>query len=462
MQPVTFAPAAALVTPMPTLKARIFNAGGWTIGGLALGHIIRLGSNLLMTRLLVPEVFGMMAIAALIMYGLALFSDLGLRQNIVQSARGNDAAFLNTAWLIQIARGVLLWLLALAASLLVVAANHAGLVSPGTVYAEPELPYVIAAVSLSAVILGFASTRAFEASRKLALGRVTQIEIVSQVAGLVAMLAWVAVDRTIWALVAGSLCSTLIKTVLSHVWMPGTANRWQWDAAAFDEILRFGKWIFLSSILGFVVNSGDRLLLSALVTSTVLGVYVIAFLIFAALEQLMSSMIGNVLYSALSEIARERPADLRTSYYRFHSAVAAFAYFSAGALMVGGHTLIGLLYDPRYADAGWMLEILAAALITVPFEIAAQCFVALGKPALLSNIIAARLAGLLVLTPLGFYFGGLHGALWGIALSYFACLPPTVYYCVKHGLFDARRELLLLPLVPVGMLAGKAFNLVLT
>src|SRR4051812_39078328 len=113
MQPVTYAatnaaaPASATMrmTPALTLRTRIFNAGGWTIGGLALGHLIRLGTNLLMTRLLVPEAFGIMAIAALIMYGLALFSDLGLRQNIVQSARGNDVAFLNTAWMVQIMRG---------------------------------------------------------------------------------------------------------------------------------------------------------------------------------------------------------------------------------------------------------------------------------------------------------------------------------------------------------------------
>ncbi len=465
----TTAPAALMNLPRQSspsspsapssLKARIFRAGGWTLAGLGLGHAIRLGSNLLMTRLLVPEMFGVMAIAAMIMYGLALFSDLGLRQNIVQSKRGGEAAFLNTAWVIQILRGIVLWLIALGVSFAVVLANRFGMVPAGSVYAEPALPYVIAVVSISAVILGCASTKSFEASRNLTLGRVTQIEIASQVAGLVAMLGWVAVDRSIWALVAGSLVSTLAKTILSHTWMPGTENRWQWDLAALREIVHFGKWIFVSSILGFLVNSGDRLLLSALVTSTVLGIYVIAFLIFSALEQVLNNLIGDVLYSALSEIARERPQDLRASYYRFHSTMAAVAYFCAGALMMCGHALIGLLYDPRYADAGWMLEILAAALITVPFRVAAQCFMALGMPKLLTNIISIRLLALVILTPAGFHLYGVRGALWAISLSYFACLPTTIYYSVRHGLFDLRRELVLLPLVPAGMLVGKAFNM---
>ena len=78
--------------------------------------IIRFGSNLVMTRLLMPEAFGVMSIATTVMVGLAMFSDLGLRQFIVQSSRGNDPSYLNTAWAIQILRGALLWVVSVAVS----------------------------------------------------------------------------------------------------------------------------------------------------------------------------------------------------------------------------------------------------------------------------------------------------------------------------------------------------------
>ena len=248
----------------PTLRQRVLQAGSWNVAGSGLSQAIRFLSNLVMTRLLVPEMFGVMAIATMIMIGLMMFSDVGLRQNIVQSKRGNDAAFLNTAWVIQILRGVLLWSFALGVSLLVVFANRLGMVPADSVYAAPNLPYVIAVLSVSAVIMGFESTKLFEASRNLSLGRITQIELGSQIVGLLAMIGWVAIDRSIWALVAGSICSSLVKTILSHAWLSGVANRWQWDKRAFHEIFHFGKWIFVSSILGFLVNSGDRLLLGGL------------------------------------------------------------------------------------------------------------------------------------------------------------------------------------------------------
>lgn len=442
-----------------TLKGRVLRAGGWTVAGHGLSQAIRFGSNLLMTRLLVPEMFGVMAIAYMIMYGLALFSDIGLRPSIVHSKRGNDAIFLNTAWIIQILRGALIWLFALVVTMLVVLANHLGIAPSDSVYANPSLPYVIAILSLCALISGFDSSKVHEASRNLLLDRITKIEIVSQVAGLLCMFSWVAVDRSIWALVAGSLGAALAKTILTHAWLPGNTNRWQWDNTAFNEIIHFGKWIFLSSILGFLVNSGDRLILGGVLSASELGIYAIAFLIFKTILDVLSKVIGDVTYPSLSEVAREQPANLKSHYYRFHVIIAAFAYLCSGILMISGQPLIDLLYDPRYAEAGWMLEILAAGLMTIPFRLAHQCFMALGMPGLLSKIITAQLITMYLVMPISFHFFGLPGALWGFVLSYFFTLPTTIFYQVKYGLFDLRKELLFLTIVPLGMIIGKTFNL---
>ena len=100
------------------------------------------------------------------------------------------------------------------------------------------------------------------------------------------------------------LSSSLVSVALSHAWLPGTANRWQWDRSAFLEIIHFGKWIFASSILGFLVASSDRLLLGGMVDAATLGIYVIALLIFGAVEQVVTKIVGDVAFPAFSEIAR--------------------------------------------------------------------------------------------------------------------------------------------------------------
>lgn len=450
------APAA----PRLSLKRRALTAGSWTLAGHGLSQVLRLGSNLIMTRLLVPEAFGVMAVAMIVMSGLTLFSDIGLKQSIVQSKRGSDPAFLNTAWVTQISRGTILFVLALAASLILGFIDAMGLVAKTSVYADPILPYVLATISVNFVLNGFQSTKLFEASRHLALERVTKMEFMAQAAGLLCMFAWAAFDRSIWALVAGSICWTLVRVLLTHVYLPGTANRWTWEKTARTEIYHFGKWIFLSSILGFLGNNGDRLILGGLITTNLFSVYVIAFLIFGAIQDVLTKIITEVSFPAMSEVARERPDAMRSSYYKFHAPIGSFTYFCAGVLMASGHVLISILYDSRYQQAGWMLEILAVALISIPFRVAATSLLALGLPKLFSNIIAVKTISLYVFLPLGFYFFGLPGALWGFVASSFALLPMTIMYKIKHSLMDFRIEALMLSALLLGFIAGKGFNLV--
>src|SRR5581483_12337335 len=207
------------------------------------------------------------------------------------------------------------------------------------------------------------STKSFEASRNLMLGRVTRNAIVAQILGVICTLTWaLVIDRSIWALVAGNLCAMIATTVLSHVALPGVPNRWDWDRSAFQEILGFGKWMFVSSLLGFLAINGDRLLLGGLINSNLLGVYTIAFLIFSSVEQMMSKIVMGVLFPAFSEVARERRSTLKRSYYRFHLATSSFTYACAGALMMSGDTIVRILYDQRYAQAGWMFQVLAVAI----------------------------------------------------------------------------------------------------
>jgi O-antigen/teichoic acid export membrane protein len=208
------------------------------------------------------------------------------------------------------------------------------------------------------------------------------------------------------------------------------------------------------------VNNGDRLLLGGLLNSAELGVYIIAFAIFNSVEQLVTRL-NEVSFPALSETVRERPAALKSSYYRFRAVIASFAYFCSGFLMFSGQSLIGLLYDRRYEQAGWMLEVLSTALLITPLNLAIVCLLALGLPSLFTQLIAIRSVSLFLLVPLGFHFLGLQGALWAIVTSYFCIMPSTIYYKIKYGLFDLSKELLLIPMWIVGMLLAKGFNLLI-
>lgn len=439
----------------PTLKHRFFRASGWAMGGHVISQVLRLGSNLIMTRLLAPDMFGVMSIAFVFITGLSLFSDLGVTQNVVQSRRGNDPAFLHTAWVVNILRGVLICFLALLLSLGLHLAAAKHMVAPDSVYADDRLPMVLAVISFFVVIQGFESIRVSLAWRHLDLKRMIMFDMVTQILGLLIMLVWAVLDRTVWALVWGTLIGQLIRTLLSHRMLPGPSDRWAWDAEAFKEIFHFGKWIFISSILGFLAMNGDRLILGGLVGSDVLGQYSIAFFLATALQQLMSRLFTGVAFPALSEVVRNTPEKLKENYYKIRLRVDALALFSSGCLFVLGVPIIHVLYDQRYWGAGPMLEVLALSLIVAGYELAEQCYLALGLPKWLTLQKTIRMVVLYLAVPIAFSMYQLPGAIWAIVLSMFSVIPVSIYVNSKLGILDIKKELIVIPFFLMGWLCGK-------
>ncbi|PTT99930.1 polysaccharide biosynthesis protein, partial [Pseudomonas sp. HMWF031] len=205
-------------SPSVGLRKKAISAGVWNIGALVTSQAFRLGGNLIMARLLMPEMFGVMMIATTVSVVLHLLSDVGLRQNIIQSPRGDDPVFLNTVWTVQIVRGLILF-----ASTLLIAgvawfAQALNLWANNSTYAAPELPLVLAVTGLLAIIFGLQSTKVDLAVRAFQQKKVVIAEFVSQFAGLLAMLAVGYFTRSIWSLVVAGLVSAIVSTAMGHLW----------------------------------------------------------------------------------------------------------------------------------------------------------------------------------------------------------------------------------------------------
>ena len=246
--------------------ARARRSSIWSFLDFGGSQGLRLASNLLLTRLLFPEAFGLMALVSVVMVGLALFSDTGIRPLIVQNERGDDPDFLNTAWTVQVIRGFIL-----SAIVLAIATPVAEL------YDEPQLANILPVAGLALAIDGLKPTSVHTVNRHLAIGRFVRIKLGAQAIGLVilALLAWKL--QSVWALVIGNVITSIINTVGYHLFLPGQRNRFRMEGSAARQIFRFGKWIFLSTAAGFVINQGDRAILGLYVPLDVLGVYSIGY-----------------------------------------------------------------------------------------------------------------------------------------------------------------------------------------
>jgi O-antigen/teichoic acid export membrane protein len=333
---------------MSNLKKLTLTGAFWTLIGYGGSQVLRFGSNLLLTRLLFPEFFGLMGLVNVFIVGLALFSDVGIGVSIVQNKRGEEPAFANTAWTMQVIRGIGLWLLCL-----VCAAPFA------RAYGRPELQWLIPVVGFSTLISGFDSTSLGILQRRLSLKELTFIELGTQSVQIVVMLVWAYLSPTIWSLVAGGAAAALTRAIWSHRMLPDRPNRFMWDPSAVRELFDVGRWVFLSTALTFLAEQSDRLLLGKFFSPALFGIYGLALMLSEVPRSVAVSVGSRVIFPAVSQLVDLPRYELRAKLLRNRQKLLLMLTAGMIILVSLGDRIILFLYDDRYAEAAWMLPILA-------------------------------------------------------------------------------------------------------
>ncbi|MDH3817811.1 MAG: oligosaccharide flippase family protein [Myxococcales bacterium] len=428
---------------MGGLASKASTGAAWTIVGHGGEQVVRLASNLIVTRLLLAEYFGLMALVSVFLIGLQLFSDIGIGPALVQNKR-EDAGFVNTVWTIQVFRG-----LALCAIAFPVAPLFADF------YDEPILTPLIRVSALTAAIRGFTSTSFYTQTRHLQLKGPVIVQFASQLAGTIVMVAWAWTTRSVWSLVTSGIVAALVMVVLSHVWLPGIRNRFHFERRAARSLFVFGSWIFLSTVATFGANQVDRLIFGKLTTMTMLGVYSIAVMLALAPTQALSTVSNRVLFPLYTRV-HHSPEDLPSMFRTARWPLIVLGGWAIAGLIGGGPTIIQLLYDSRYWEAGWMLQILAAGLwfgIVLGGTYGAVVL-AVGRSDWTASMSFSKVFGMVAFIPLGYWLGGFPGAVGGLAMSEFVRYCIAVYGAAGLGFDERRKDLAVTIRVAISALAG--------
>jgi O-antigen/teichoic acid export membrane protein len=428
--------------PQATLRRLILTGSAIEMLGYGTGQVVRFGSNLILSRLLNPQAFGIMALVNIVNQGLIMFSDAGLHAAVIQSERGEDPSFLNTIFTWQAARGFLLWgvacLTAWPLSLL---------------YHEPLLRVLIPVGALSVAILGFHSTSLYTLRRRMKLSALVFTELGAQLASVVIMLGWALLRPSVWALLSGVVVSAVVTTGGSHLLRVGYRNRFQWDRPSAKAMFAFGKWLAGSSMLTFLSAQGDRLLLGHFLGTTRLGVYSVAVLLSGAFGEAITRIASGVLFPAYSRAHLESAERLSQVYKQTRLVLDALLMPVLGALSILGSLAVSLLYDARYAEAGWMLQVLSVRVALIAIVAPCQyCLFAVGEPRYGFFLNLARASWLLITVPLAYHLLGVHGLVWAVALCELAALAVALPAVSKH--VSPTRELLAPLLFALGAALG--------
>lgn len=406
------------------LRARSMRATVLVMGGFGAQKALQLGSNLILTRILFPEAFGLMALVTVFITGLTLMSDVGIHASLVRSSRSDEPVFQSTAWTLQVVRGI--WITGLAWLL---AWPYARL------YEEPLLFPLICVGSLTATIAGFKSVQMAIAQRRLILGRMTLVQVLGQAASVVItiLVAWW--TGSVWALAVGNVLGAVAIMGLSHLFLPSPNHRFTWDRSVLSEIVRFGRWILLGTLFTYLGGKGIQAVRGYLTDIETLAFLHIAAMLAWMLSDLIKAILSSVVYPALSDVIRRRPQALKRITARLRTIQIVLMTPAFVGLAVVASPLIDLLYDARYAAAGPFLTLLAmnGAIGALPM-VYQNAVLAMGDSrahALVMGVSsAARIAGAII----GFHLGGPVGMLVGDGAAAVATFALTLVVAVRKGI----------------------------
>ena len=424
--------AGSVQAGQAAMKKHAVRGSIWTLGGYGAQQAVRVANSLILTRLLDPTPFGIMNLVNTFLQGLQMFSDIGIRPSIIQSKRGDDPVFLNTAWTMGVVRGVILWVVACLAAW------------PVSLFFDvPALKYLIPVAGITALLSGFNSTSLATANRKFAFGRLAVfdlgLQIVSCAAVIVCAIRW----PSPWALVVGGLVNAVAGLVASHVLIPGIKHRFAWDKPSVESLMKFGRWIFLSTAITFLSIQSDRIVLGKVTVPAMLGIYGIAIMWSRLPGEVFQKLAMGVFFPIMSSSINSSTFDPQT-IKRMRMSMLLPVAIGCGGVMAVARPTIELMYRPAFAGAGPLLAILVVGtwIGTVQYTYGA-ILLAAGKPKYISYGTAAKTLVFLAAAYPMYRQWGVEGVAAAAVLSELALLIPVEIGARAVKVASPARELVL-------------------
>lgn len=416
------------------LKTKALNATLWTVMSYGSQHVLRLFNSLVLTRLLMPEYFGLMSLVSTVVVGVALLSDIGLIPSVIQSPKGDEPDFLNTAWTIQALRGLAIY------AILLVIARPVSLL-----YHEPRLVALVAGIGLTVAISGFDSTNLLSLSRHMGVRRLFVLDISAQIVSLIVTIIWALTYPSVWALVAGGVASCLFRLGLSFYrpLIPGIRNKFCWDRESLHALVRFGKWIVLSTAFSFFATQSDRLILGKLISLSLLGVYGLAYQVSDIPRSIIVAFTAKVGFPFIAKMSHLPLPEFRAAFLKYRFRVLVAGAFLLWLMVYLGGPLVTIMYDRRYHAASWMVPVLALGLWhTLMYSTTMPALFSLGKSTYSALGNGLWCALMFASIPLGFHFFGMFGAVIAVAGGDLPMYFVTTVGASREGVSSWRQDLL--------------------
>jgi len=360
----------------------------------------RLLRNIVLTRLLAPEQFGLMALVLAANHLFEAMTEVGVRQAVVQNKRGASVEYLNVAWWFSAIRGLGLCLLGWMAAPWLAA-----------FYEEPGLTQMLRVAFLSMLFNGLTSPGLFVLEKQLRFGWVVLITQGAGLLGTILSLILAVYYPNVWSLVIGFVAEAAFCCIGSFLVCP-IKPKLRFDRQAAVELFKFSRGMVGLPILTYLFLQADIFVMGRLCSKDTLGYYSMALTLACMPDLLFSRTVGPLVLPVFSKM-QEQKERLRENILRMTRGLYLFGLPTMVCLAVFAQPILSIIYGNNYAQVHWAYALLNIYML---FFTAGRPitfgYMAVGRPELHRSFTILRV----VLMVIGIYPAVLWGGPTGAAV----------------------------------------------
>ncbi len=322
-------------------------SGFWVLAIRMTHQAFKLVRLLILARILAPNDFGLLGIALLTLGAVETFSKTGFEAALIQR-KDDIRSYLDSAWTILVLRGVILFVI------LYLIAPHVAVF-----FDTPEAKPIIRVIGYSILFKGFTNIGIIYFQKDLEFNKQFIYRFSGTLADFIVAVSAALILRNAWALVVGLLAGNLVEFLMSYIIHP-YRPRLSSDFKKAKDLWGFGRWVLGSSMLIFLVNQGNDIMVGKVLGATALGFYLMAYRISTMPSAEISHMISQVIFPAYSKLQNDMPR-LREAFLKVTQLTAFLSFPIAGLIVVLAPDFARIFLGEKWLAIVPAMQVLACA-----------------------------------------------------------------------------------------------------
>lgn len=377
---------------------RFARGAAWLYGARWVERLVDFLSVVVLARILAPDDFGLVAIAASVVRIIEGLSALDINKALIRH-RDDHRSLYDTAWTLSVLRGLLV----------------AGLMLVITQFVDDErIAAVLAVLALSPILTGLANPRFVMFERALVYSRVAALTLGARLVAFVVTVAIALATRSYWALVIGMLMGNAATLALGYALRP---YRPRPTLSRFRDLFAFSGWLSLTSAVTTLAMETDKIIVGRLLGVVEAGYYFMTQRVGVLPTRELVSPLQRILFPSFSELTGD-PARLRRVALESINAIGTLSLPAGFGFALVAADFVPLALGGQWGPTVPLLVVLVPWLgVRATLSMALPCVLALGRTRLLFGVSLAYAIVHLPLFIAGTALYGLPGAIWSIVLA---------------------------------------------